>query len=147
MVLSLIRRLSEARPEPFDKDASQQALAALMVRLARTDGHYDLAEAAMITDILMERFALDRQSAEDLRSTAEEVEAEAPDTVRFTRQIKDAVAYEDREAVIEALWLVVLADGHRDNDENSLMRLVVNLLGVNDRNSALARQRAEARRL
>jgi len=42
---------------------------------------------------------------------------------------------------------VVLADGHRDNDENSLMRLVVNLLGVNDRNSALARQRAEARRL
>ena len=39
------------------------------------------------------------------------LEAEAPDTVRFTRALKEAVAHEDRAALIEALWAVALADG------------------------------------
>ena len=42
---------------------------------------------------------------------AEELEAEAPDTVRFTRALKDAVALEDRVELMTALWSVALADG------------------------------------
>ena len=68
------------------------------------------------------------------------VEAEAPDMVRFTRAIKDAVAYEDRLAVVEAAWTVVLADGARAQEENALMRLIASLLGVSDVDSARARQ-------
>jgi uncharacterized tellurite resistance protein B-like protein len=72
---------------------------------------------------------------------AESLESEAPDTVRFTRAIKDAVPYEERIAVIEALWQVALADGERESHEDSLLRLVSNFLGISDRDSALARQR------
>ena len=43
---------------------------------------------------------------------------------------------------MRALWQVVLADGARDAEEDALMRLLASLLGVNDRDSALARQRA-----
>ena len=46
-----------------------------------------------------------------------------------------------RIAVIEALWSVVLADGARDEEEDGLLRLLANLMGINDRDSALARQR------
>lgn len=63
--------------------------------------------------------------------------------MRFTGAIKDAVPYEDRIAVIEALWQVVLADGVREAEEDALLRLVAKLLGVNDRDSALARQRVD----
>jgi uncharacterized tellurite resistance protein B-like protein len=45
--------------------------------------------------------------------------------------------------VIEALWQVVLADGVREAEEDALLRLVSKLLGVNDRDSALARQRVD----
>jgi uncharacterized tellurite resistance protein B-like protein len=69
------------------------------------------------------------------------MEAEAPDTVRFTRAVKDAVAYDDRVGVVEALWKVVLADGQRAQEEDALLRLVTNLLGVSDPDSAKARQR------
>ena len=79
----------------------------------------------------------------NLRRDAEALEAEAPDTVRFTRAIKDAVPYEERAQVIEALWEIVLADGTRDHEEDALMRLVAPMLGINDRDSALARQRVE----
>ena len=51
------------------------------------------------------------------------------------------MAYEDRLKVIEALWKVVLADGKRTSEENALLRLVTNLLGISDKDSALARQR------
>ena len=76
-----------------------------------------------------------------MRQDAETLESEAPDTIRFTRAIKDAVAYEDRLDVIEGLWQVVLADGTREAEEDTLLRLVSSLLGINDRDSALARQR------
>ena len=55
------------------------------------------------------------------------------------------MAYEDREHIVEALWEIVLADGERDHHEDALMRMVAPMLGVNDRDSALARQRAQAR--
>ncbi|MCR9113843.1 MAG: TerB family tellurite resistance protein, partial [Rhodobacteraceae bacterium] len=77
----------------------------------------------------------------DLRAKAERLEEEAPDTVRFTRAIKEAVIYDDRLGVVEALWQVALADGERDAGEDALIRLAANLLGVNDRDSALARQK------
>jgi hypothetical protein len=79
-----------------------------------------------------------------LRGEAERLEEEAPDTVRFTRAIKDAVPYDDRVKVIESLWDIVLADGERDHEEDAILRLVAPMLGVNDRDSNLARQRVEA---
>jgi len=51
------------------------------------------------------------------------------------------VAYEDRRAVVEAAWSVVLADGQRADEEDALLRLVASLLGVSDMDSARARQK------
>ena len=64
--------------------------------------------------------------------------------MRFTRAIKGAVAYEDRLGVIKAMWAVVLADGKRDPEENSLMRMVAPMLGVEDQDSNAARLQVEA---
>jgi uncharacterized tellurite resistance protein B-like protein len=91
------------------------------------------------------RYGLSPFEATKLRGEAEVLEAEAPDTVRFTRAIKDAVPHEDRESVLEAMWDIVLTDGVRDHEEDAMLRLLANLLGINDRDSALARQRVESR--
>ena len=141
----LLKRLTQSAPDTLPEPDSRLALAALLVRVARSDGDYAVEEADRIARILQDRYALSPFEATSLRSDAEVLEAEAPDTVRFTRAIKDAVPYEDRESVIEGLWAVVLADGIRDHEEDAQLRLVANLLGVNDRNSNLARQRVEAR--
>ncbi len=50
--------------------------------------------------------------------------------------------YEDRSAVIEAIWAVALADGRRDPHEDAFLRQIGPLLGVADQDSALARRRA-----
>lgn len=121
-------------------------MAALLVRVARSDGVYAPEEAQRIEKLLMTRYELGPFEAASLRAEAEQLEAEAPDTVRFTRALKEAVPLEERIGVIEGLWSVVLADGVRDEDEDALLRLVANLLGVKDQDSALARQRVEASR-
>ncbi|MFT7106965.1 MAG: putative tellurite resistance protein B-like protein [Yoonia sp.] len=133
-------------PEPQtlpDPDA-RVALGAMLVRLARTDGDYSDDEVAQIDQLLMRRYAMPLTEAKALRAQCEALEAEAPDTVRFTRAIKDAVSYDDRVAVIEAMWAVVLADGIRDHEEDSVMRMTASLLGVTDQDSHRARLKVSA---
>jgi uncharacterized tellurite resistance protein B-like protein len=139
----LLRRLRS--PAPMPAPEASLAMAALLVRLARTDGSYDAQEVASIDRALVETFGLSPAAAGTLRLQAEALEAEAPDTVRFTRSLKDAVPYDHRIGLVEAMWRVVLSDGTRDKDEESMMRLVSNLLGISDVDSALARQRVGTR--
>lgn len=142
MFRTLLSRLTAPAPQPLADDDARLALTALLVRIARSDHDYATAERDRIDRITAARYGLSPFEAAALRGRAETLEAEAPDTVRFTRAIKDAVPYEDRRAVVEAAWSVVLADGARAQEEDALLRLVANLLGVNDRDSALARQKA-----
>ncbi|UZD91655.1 TerB family tellurite resistance protein [Cognatishimia activa] len=141
MFADLLKRLTAPEPAPLQDTDARLALTALLVRIARADGDYAAEEVERIDRITAARYALSPFEASALRKEAETLETEAPDTVRFTRAIKDAVSHEDRIGVIEALWQVVLADGARDAEEDALVRLAANLLGVNDRDSALARQR------
>ena len=142
-MIDLLRRLLAPAPARLTEPDAQLALAALLVRIARTDGLYAAEEVERIDRVLAIRHGLDPFAAAKLRSQAEEVEAEAPDTVRFTRALKDAVPVEERSELMTALWSVALADGLREAHEDQLLRLVSNLLGLTDVESALARQKAE----
>jgi uncharacterized tellurite resistance protein B-like protein len=141
----LLNRLLAPTPAPLPPADARLALAALLVRSARVNGDYAAVQVDRIDRLLARRYGLDAASAETLRREAETLEAEAPDTVRFTRAIKAATEREDRIAELEMLWEVILADGIRDHEESGFMRLAADLLGFTDRESALARQRVEAR--
>jgi uncharacterized tellurite resistance protein B-like protein len=146
MFNDLLRGLLAPSPARLPEPDAKLALAALLVRVARSDGDYAEAEIVLIDRVLAKRHGLSPFEAAKLRRDAEELERQAPDTVRFTRALKDAVPYEHRVEVLEALWSVVLADGVRDEEEDSVLRLVANLLGVNDVDSNMARMRvAEGR--
>lgn len=145
MVFDLLRRLAAPEPQRLPEPDARTALAALLVRIARSDGDYAPEEVSRIDRILVTRYELSPFAAAALRREAETLEAEAPDTVRFTRALKAAVAYEDRTRLIESLWEVVLADGVRDPEENALLRTVAPLLGVTDQDSAIARHRARTK--
>lgn len=144
---NLLKRLKgEAETAQLTPEDARLAMATLMVRIARADHDYAPSEVAVIDGVLTNRYGLDAKGCNALRAEAEELEDVAPDTVRFTRLIKDAVPYEDRNAVVQDLWSVVLADDTRDHNEDGFLRLVSKLLGVNDRDSALARQKAQTAR-
>ena len=94
MFADFLKRLTAPDPEPLNDGDARLALTALLVRLARADGHYAHEEIERIDRITAARYSLSPFEATALRGEAETLETEAPDTVRFTRAIKDAVPYE-----------------------------------------------------
>ena len=141
MFSNLLKTLLGPEPKELTPSDARLAIAALLVRVAQSDNDYAATEIKKIDRVLAKRYNLDEAQSIDLRKQGEELEQEAPDTVRFTRAIKDAVTYSDRSSVIEALWEIALADGERDIEEDALLRLVANLLGISDVESASARKR------
>jgi len=124
---------------------ARTALAALLVETARADGDYGDAERVQIDRALASRYGLSAQDVAALRAEGEAAQASAVDLVRFTRAVKDAVPFDERIGVVEALWEVVYADGVREMHENALIRKLCGLLHIEDQDARLARQRVAER--
>lgn len=144
MPIGFLRRLllSTGHTDLQPEDA-RLAIASVLVMAARADGKYDADEAAMIDRALMARFGLSTGQARGLREEGEQAESESIDIYQFTKAIRTAIPHDDRVAIIEELWRVVLADGERDPHEDTLMRQIVDRLGLSPMDSALARQKVQ----
>ena len=134
-----------AARRPPDEDALQIAAAALLVHAACVDASFDEVERRRILDILPRRFSLSPDEAETLLAAAEDKADGAVQILGFTRAVKDNYSYEERIALVEMLWEVVLADGRVDAHEAQLMRRIGGLIYVSDRDGAIARRKAAAR--
>ncbi len=142
MPVGFLRRLmmSTGHAELQPEDA-RLAIASVLVMAARADGKYDDHETAIIDRVLAKRFGLSSELARGVREQGEEAESEAIDIYQFTKAIRSSIPHEDRVAIIEELWGIVLSDGVRDPHEDSLMRQIVDRLGLSPMDSALARQK------
>ncbi len=146
MLKNLLNMLSGSEPsEPEDKDrASKVAIAAILIEAAMADGVYAREEQSKIGRILANRYDLSDEEAAALRAEGQEAQSDAMDLVQFTRVVKEAVPFDERVEVIEAVWRVIYADGDRDYEESALVRKLCGLLYVPDRDAGLARQRVVA---
>jgi len=144
MAVGFFKRLLRATaPADLPSEDARSAIAAVLVMAARADDHYGADEQRVVDDVLMSRFGLDAAGAAKLRAEGEDAEVESIDIYQFTKAIRNVIPIEDRIAIVEALWKVVLADGARDPHEDTLMRQLVDRLGLSPMDSALARQRVQ----
>lgn len=134
--------LSTGHAELQPEDA-RLAIASVLVMAARADGTYEAAEAAEIDRALIARFKLSAEAARGLREEGEAAESESIDIYQFTKAIRTAIPLDDRLAIIEELWRIILSDGVRDPQEDTLMRQIVDRLGLSPMDSALARQKVQ----
>ena len=125
---------------------SDNAIATILVRAAKTDNEYTESEQTLIDNLLSNQLNITLEEAQILRIKGEGLEAEINDNVQLTRIIKQDIPYEEREMLIEQLWSVVLDDDYRTPEENKFMRVLTNLFGISDVNSAKARSRVLAKK-
>ena len=123
---------------------SENAIATILVRAAKTDNEYTESEQKLIDNLLSSQLNITLENARLLRIKGEELEVEINDNVQLTRIIKQDIPYQDREMLIEQLWSVVLDDDNRTPEENKFMRVLTHLFGISDVNSAKARSRVLA---
>ena len=125
---------------------SDNAIATILVRAAKTDNKYTESEQILIDNLLSNQLNITLEEAQILRIKGEGLEAEINDNVQLTRIIKQDIPYEEREMLIEQLWSVVLDDDYRTPEENKFMRVLTHLFGISDVNSAKARSRVLAKK-
>ena len=129
-------------PEIYEEGiTSNSAIAAILVRAAKTDNEYTESEKKLIDHLLANNLNISKEDARILRLRGQELEMEINDNVQLTRIIKQDIPYEDRHQLIEQLWSIVLDDNNRTPEENKLMRVLTHLLGISDVNSAKARSK------
>ena len=130
--------LDEVKPA-FDEKAIL-ALSAIFIRIAKLDGSFDISERQKIKELIENRFDLDKEKIEDVLDMAAKLEGQSNDNVQFTKIIKESVAYEERFNLLKDSWILVMADGKRTYEEDGFMRLFCSLLGLSDKENAIARQ-------
>ena len=116
------------------------ALTAIFIRIAKLDGSFDINEREKIKELVKKRFEFNDEKTENVLNMAARLEAQANDNVQFIKVIKESIAYEERFNLLKDTWILVMADGKRTYEEDGFMRLFCSLLGLSDKDSALARQ-------
>ena len=138
LINQFTKPLNEMKPSVGD--AGILALTAIFIRIAKLDGNFDSSEQEKIKELVKNRFELDEEKTENVLDTAAKLEGRSNDNIQFTKIIKDHIAYEERFNLLKDSWLLVMADGKRTYEEDGFMRLFCSLLGLSDKDNALARQ-------
>ena len=126
--------------KPSIDEAGILALTAIFIRIAKLDGTFDSSEQKKIKELVKNRFELDEEKTESVLDMAAKLEGQSNDNIQFTKIIKERVAYEERFNLLKDSWVLVMADGKRTYEEDGFMRLFSSLLGLSDKDNALARQ-------
>lgn len=139
----LDRLLAPARSQPPElrEEAIRLATAVLLVETARADHAEKMVESAVVFAQLQQHFGLPAEEAEELMALAEKELKDAVSLQRFTRQLHESLAEDEKLTIIEMLWRVAFADNELHQREESLVRKVSGLLYVRDADTLRLRNR------
>ena len=115
-------------------------VACIFIRVGKLDNHLATIEKEKIKALLIKRFDLDRDILNSILTKAEAVEVSINDNVQLTKKIKQHINFEERFDLLKDIWEIILADKIKTDEEESYMRLLCNLLGLSDKDNALARK-------
>ncbi len=122
-----------------------ETIAALLIEAAMADGDIDSAERANIAAALTSQLDLTADEVDSIIERGLVAHEERVEIHSITREIRSQTEPEERIAIMQMAWMVVLADGETHSYEAQLMRRLAGLLYVDDVDSGKAAKLAKAR--
>ncbi|SPF81045.1 TerB family tellurite resistance protein [Pseudoprimorskyibacter insulae] len=127
------------KPAPLGELDAQAAVGTLLVRVAMADDAYLFQEVEQIDKVLCDAYGMKPLEAAKFRARCERFGRELPANADLAAVVRDGVSYDDRRALIDALWRIAQADGFTHESEAELVELVVEQIGVSHEDSEAAR--------
>ena len=135
-------------PEPLTEEEKERALrlatGALLVEVARADGHVSPEEREGMRAALESGLSLAPREADELVREAEARSSRAVSLYELTHELDKALAEEAKIRIVELLWHVALADARKDAHEEQRVRQIAGLLHVRHADFIAAKMRAQA---
>jgi uncharacterized tellurite resistance protein B-like protein len=144
----LVTSVAPPRPEaPGEEDgrALRLAAAALLFEVSRIDGAVSPEERTVMGAAIQSALGLSADETAALVVRAEEESRRAVSVYEFTSVLDREMEPEQKKRVVELLWLVAFADGHKDAHEEHLVRRIASLLHVKHPDFIDAKIRARQR--
>lgn len=138
----------EGRAESGGKHAADElhlAAAALLLEAALLDGSLDDVERDTVTRLVQERFGLSDYDTTLIMTEAEKKARDAVEIHSFLRVLISNFDPEEQRELVAMLWDVICADGEIHDFESNLVRRVVGMSAVTDRESGAAKKQAMAK--
>jgi uncharacterized tellurite resistance protein B-like protein len=138
-------RLHQAETTPDGFDHKHIAAAALLVEVARKDGHFDAAEHDVIVKLLKTHFKLPQDQADALLAVAERRERLVMHNWIFYEHIKRGFSEADRREIIGDLWSLAFSDKGLHRFESTLIETIAQQIDVTLSACTEERDRAKLR--
>ena len=138
-LLNIFRSKEKGEPTHFFKEGAIE-VACIFIRVGKLDDHLARIEKEKIKELLIKRFDLEKEKLNLILTKAEELEASINDNVQLTKKIKTHINFKERFDLLKDIWEIILSDNIKSHEEESYMRLLCNLLGLSDKDNALARK-------
>jgi uncharacterized tellurite resistance protein B-like protein len=139
MFQQLLRTLSAPHPKP--PTDLRLAVAVLLIEAAYRDDFFKPEERDVILRLLQHKFALTAEEASSLVRAAEDACRHSVQLHPWTSVVSEQMTEADRINLVEMMWEVAYADGVLDPEEDALIRRMVGLIHITDRDRMLARKR------
>lgn len=123
-------RLEKVDEEDDKLDSVQQSVAVLLVEIARADYEQKDVEASEMQKLLANKFNLSVEETDLLIAAAEKTVEKSVSLHDYTRALHSKLSYAEKEAVIEMLWRIALADQDLDKYEDYMIGKIAELLYV-----------------
>ncbi len=107
------------------------ALCVLLLEAAYVDGECSEQEISQLKETLIEKFDIKAEDIEELVANSGDTRNESVDIFRFTRHMNNNFSKEEKIAVMESVWSILLVDDHLERHEDHFAHKLANLLRLN----------------
>ena len=147
-MFSVIRKIIEGKGSnsPTSQEDLEQkkhvAAGALLLEAAHVDNECTDAEMEHIIQTLKDKFELSDQCVAELLELSSQGREQAVDLWQFTNHINKHFSIEEKLAVMEDVWRIILLDGRLEKHEDHYVHKLANLLRLNHKQLIDAKLRA-----
>ena len=117
------------------------ATCVLLIEVSKSDDNFDEQENNKIISILKDKFNLDDSQIDILLEIADNKNQEMISLYDWTSKINEVYEYNEKKALIRALWDVAFADGRIDKYEDHTIRKIADLIYVKHEDFIKAKHR------
>ena len=129
--------------EDLDKNDKNFLIASILIECGYEDGDLSENEKIRISKILKKKLSLSTEDVTNIIQDAIENNKKTVEIYSLIRNLREKLPHDEILTLLISMWEIVLVDGNIDDFEAALMRKLVGLFHITDRESAEARKQAE----
>ena len=127
----------------LDKNDKNFLIASILIECGYEDGDLSENEKIRISKILKKKLSLSTEDVNNIVKDALENNKKTVEIYSLIRDLREKLPHDEILTLFISMWEIVLIDDNIDDFEAALMRKLVGLFHITDRESAEARKQAE----